>query len=142
MQTCRTFKANPHKCCAYLLNLTIIIITTFMENAICQRIMDFLSVSKLSINALSRTIGMTQSTVLRQLKGEQALSSKLLDGILSCYPDLSAEWLMRGKGDMFLQEGTKESDGTDVWKAKYEAIKDCYDSLLKSLAEVKIRELK
>lgn len=112
------------------------------EGSINQRLTEFMTKVGCTNYKLANEIGMNQTTIGRQLKGEQALSSKLLDGILSCYPDLSAEWLMRGKGDMFLQEGTKESDGTDVWKAKYEAIKDCYDSLLKSLAEVKIRELK
>lgn len=86
-------------------------------------------------------IGMNQSTVSRQLKGEQALSSKLLDGILSAYPDLSAEWLMRGEGEMLMQAKTESTGDTDIWKAKYEAIKECYDSLLDSLANVKIRSL-
>lgn len=113
-----------------------------MELPINQRIIEFLENKQISVNAISKEICVAQSTLNTQLKGQAALSTRIVEKILVAYPDLSAEWLMRGKGDMFLQEGTKESDGTDVWKAKYEAIKDCYDSLLKSLAEVKIRELK
>lgn len=113
-----------------------------MELPINQRIMEFLDAKHISVNAISKEICVAQSTLNTQLKGQAALSTRIVGKILSCYPDLSAEWLMRGKGDMFAQESKTESDGTDVWKAKYEAIKDCYDSLLRSLAEVKIRELK
>ena len=44
---------------------------------------------------------MNQTTLGRQLKGEQALSAKLIEGFLHVFPDISAEWLLRGEGEMY-----------------------------------------
>jgi len=111
------------------------------EVSIAQRLTEFMSKVGYTNYRLANEIGMNQTTIGRQLKGEQALSSKLLDGILTAFPDLSAEWLMRGNGEMLLSGEKEESDGdTDAWKAKYEAIKECYDSLLNCLSGM--RELK
>lgn len=126
-----------------------------MEGTVFQRIKVFLEVNQISLNSLAKTLNMNQSTVLRQVKGEQTLSSTLVENFLEAFPDVSAEWIMRGKGSMYTEYSyrnapisaaasmpdvatdpvqAKESDG--IWKAKYEAIKECYDSLLASLGGV------
>ena len=38
----------------------------------------------------------------RTLLSKESVNVELLEKILSTYPDLSAEWLMRGNGDMYL----------------------------------------
>lgn len=92
---------------------------------------------------------MNQSTVLRQVKGEQTLSSTLVENFLKAYPKESAEWLMRGvevdKTAEYIAEKTnvdcvaetihsKESDTDDsAWKAKYEELEKRYDQLLSIL---------
>ena len=92
---------------------------------------------------------MNQSTVLRQVKGEQTLSSNLVENFLKAYPDVSAEWLMRGVGTMY---NNKDADDysymvaetphrvepkieeyhqdDSVWKSKYEELEKRYDQLL------------
>lgn len=67
-----------------------------------QRIKQYLDGNQISLNGLAKTLNMNQSTVLRQVKGEQTLSSTLVENFLNAYPDVSAEWLMRGKGTSVL----------------------------------------
>lgn len=114
-----------------------------------QRIKAYIDDNRISLNALAKTLNMNQSTVLRQVKGEQTLSSTLVENFLKSYPDVSAEWLMRGvepielgKTAEYISEKTsvyyaadaihsKESDSDDsVWKAKYEELEKRYDQLL------------
>lgn len=78
---------------------------------------------------------MNQTTLGRQLKGEQALSAKLIEGFLHVFPDISAEWLLRGEGNIYksnsgslqFEAAITPSQDESIWKAKYEAIKECYD---------------
>lgn len=126
-----------------------------MEETILERVNAIFNEFYQTKKNLANEIDMKETTVGRQLKGEQALSSKLIEGIMLAHPDVSAEWLLRGKGTMFTSNSyrnapipmavstpdvatdpvqAKESDG--IWKAKYEAIKECYDALLASLGGV------
>lgn len=120
-----------------------------MEVSVIERINATLKHFGKTPNSLANMLGMTPSTVNRQLKGDQALSSKVIEGVLTVFPDVSAEWLLRGKGEMLISEQItlakmqdakgRESDVVEqdsVWKAKYEAIKDCYDMLVSNLGGV------
>lgn len=61
--------------------------------------------------------------------------------VLETFPDVSAEWLLRGEGGMY-RTASEEPPGAKVvsvadsavWRAKYEAIKECYDALVATLA--------
>lgn len=126
-----------------------------MEETILQRIRAILDDKSISVNALAKQIKVAQATLNPQLRGDRALSSHIVELILNEFPDVSAEWIMRGKGSMYTEDSyrnapiplavstpdvatdpvqAKESDG--IWKAKYEAIKECYDALLASLGGV------
>lgn len=123
--------------------------------SIYQRIMLILDDKQVSVNALSKLAEMSQTTLNTQLKGERALSANVVAKVLSVFPDVSAEWLMRGVGTMYLKEDIELSSSMvaetprydepktvepcqddSVWKAKYEAIKDCYDMLVSNLGGV------
>ena len=118
-----------------------------MEVTIYQRIMLILDNKQVSVNALSKLVEMSQTTLNTQLKGERALSANVVSKVLSVFPDVSAEWLMRGVGTMYSSQDAddyscmvgetihyKESDTDDsVWKAKYEELEKRYDQLLSIL---------
>lgn len=72
-----------------------------MEDSICQRIKHILQVKKISITALSRNIGVVQSTLNRQIKGDSQLSATTINAILQNFPDVSSEWLLTGEGPVF-----------------------------------------
>ena len=46
--------------------------------------------------------GIAQNTLSRQLNGARELSLTTVYTVLSCHPEISAEWLMRGNGEMLL----------------------------------------
>lgn len=120
-----------------------------MEITVYQRIKAYIDDNRISLNALAKTLNMNQSTVLRQVKGEQTLSSTLVENFLKAYPDVSAEWLMRGVGTMYsIQDADDLSymvaetphrvepkieeyhQDDSVWKAKYDELEKRYEQLL------------
>lgn len=123
-----------------------------MEVTIYQRIMLILDNKQVSVNALSKLVEMSQTTLNTQLKGERGLSANVVSKVLSVFPDVSAEWLMRGVGTMYSNQDAdgyscmvaetshceepkiEESHHDDsVWKAKYEELEKRYDQLLSIL---------
>ena len=71
-----------------------------MQNAINQRIRELLDKYNLSVTSLAKKLGMSQPTLNRQLTGENSLSLETINAILYCYNEISAEWLLRGEGEM------------------------------------------
>lgn len=123
-----------------------------MEVTIFQRIKLILEDKQVSVNALSKLVDMSQTTLNTQLKGERALSANVVAKVLIAYPDVSAEWLMRGVGTMYHKECVEDStymvaetphhdeqkvdephQDDSVWKAKYEELEKRYDQLLSIL---------
>ena len=123
-----------------------------MEATIYQRVKCILEDKSISVNALSKQINVAQATLNPQLRGDRTLAANIVEKILNAFPDVSAEWLMRGVGTMYVKEyaeysssmvaetpchyepkGVEPCQDDSVWKAKYEAIKDCYDMLVSNL---------
>ena len=118
-----------------------------MESVVAQRIKSVLEDNQISIAAFAKRIGMQQVTCNRQIRGDQAVSLGLIEGFLREFDNVSAEWLLRGKGNKFVEEETymvtepkptyrkykNDLEEESIWKAKYEAIKDCYDMLVSSI---------
>lgn len=110
-----------------------------MEMTVLQRVNYIIDNFGKTKNYFANEIGMSSTTVWRQLKGEQALSSKLIEGVLTAYPEVSAEWLLRGTGDIRLEndasiaETQNNNKADSVWKAKYDELEKRYDQLLSIL---------
>lgn len=56
----------------------------------------------LSTRAFAIKCGLNQPTLDRMLKGINALNLNCITSILSAFPEVSAEWLLRGEGEMFI----------------------------------------
>ena len=64
-------------------------------------------------------------------------------------PDISAEWLLRGEGEMYksnscspqFEASITPSQDESIWKAKYEAIKECYDILASTIGGLSKRNV-
>ena len=78
-----------------------------METNVSQRIRELLDCKQLSDNQAAGKLDMYQSTISRQLRGEAQVSLALIEAILKAFPEVSAEWLLRGEGDMYKGEGDK-----------------------------------
>ena len=120
-----------------------------MENIVYQRVNEILNNKQVSVNALSKLAGMAQTTLNTQLRGERALSVLVIVKILEIFPDISAEWLLRGVGEMYKSNsGSAQVEATitlsqdeSIWKAKYEAIKECYDTLVSNISGISKRNV-
>lgn len=69
-----------------------------MKEDITQRIRDILTQKGISITFLSKEIGIIQTTLNRQLKGETQLSADTVKAFLNYFPDISPDWLITGTG--------------------------------------------
>lgn len=67
---------------------------------VIDRVSAVIGDKKLSRTAFSKLIGMPQTTVNNYILGIRSISFEFAERILEAFPDISAEWLMRGKGNM------------------------------------------
>ncbi len=111
-----------------------------MENLIVQRVRELLTINSISVNSLAKQINVAQATLNPQLRGDRTLAANIVVKILETFPDISAEWLLRGEGEMYRDNSKQKKEisltnpqDDSIWKAKYEAIKDCYDTLVSTL---------
>ena len=70
----------------------------------------------LSTRAFALKCGMNQPTLDRMLKGINALNLNCVTSILHSFPEVSAEWLMRGEGSMLIPQGKESAEGDRVNK--------------------------
>lgn len=127
-----------------------------MKTTIYQRVKLVLEDKSISVNALSKQINVAQATLNPQLRGDRTLAANIVAKILDAFPDVSAEWLMRGVGTMYSNQDADDSSymvaeepkhdiinevmpeqesqqDDSVWKAKYEELEKRYDQLLSIL---------
>lgn len=83
-----------------------------MENTINQRIKEFINSIGMNDNQFAKSIGVTQSVISSMFLRNTEPSSKVLVAILNAYAELSAEWLLRGEGNMFKSQANCIEDET------------------------------
>ncbi|MCM1369966.1 MAG: helix-turn-helix domain-containing protein [Candidatus Amulumruptor caecigallinarius] len=66
-----------------------------------ERIKAIIAQMGLSTRAFALNCGLRQNTLSNQLNGMRELSLSTVMAILTTYPELSSDWLMRGEGEMF-----------------------------------------
>ena len=82
-----------------------------MENDVKQRIIDLIDIKADSIYAFAKAINVRQTTISDYLNNGKTPSWQVLRGIITAYPDISVEWLLRGKGDTcYIDEQPKDGD--------------------------------
>ncbi len=65
-----------------------------------DRLKQIITYSNLSVRALAIKCGMNQATLDRQVKGLRSVSLETILSVLSTFPEISSEWMMRGEGTM------------------------------------------
>lgn len=71
---------------------------------IVQRIMHLVNDKAKSIRNFAFVIGMPERTINTYIKTGRTPSLEVIDAILRTFPDISAEWLIRGEGSMLKSE--------------------------------------
>lgn len=75
-----------------------------MKTSVLQRVSQLITHYKLSKNAFANKINMEQTTVNNQLIGKRGISIDLIMNVLSAFPEISSEWLLRGEGSMLREK--------------------------------------
>ena len=78
------------------------------NNTINGRIREISLSAGITDSAFAKRIGVTQSVIASMFQRGTEPSAKVLTSILLTYEDISAEWLLRGKGQMLLSEVTPD----------------------------------
>lgn len=77
-----------------------------MEDTVRERIMSIIKDGNFSINSLSDGDKTLQRRLNRQINEGASITFETISSILEKFPDVSAEWLIRGSGSMKKEEDT------------------------------------
>lgn len=83
-------------------------ITISEESNISKRFGDLVKALDLNANKLSKILGGSTAKYYKLLDGEVKPSYDTTETLLLIYPKISAEWLFRGKGEMFIVSKTED----------------------------------
>lgn len=79
-----------------------------IENTLTERFKELISAKSASVLDFSRLIGVAQTTLNSQSSSTKGVSSNVILLTLDTFPDVSAEWLLRGKGEMLIASSPNE----------------------------------
>ena len=85
-----------------------------LENAVRGRIKQLQKEKNFTENGLAAGDTSAQKRLNRQLSHGAGISLDTLLRILEACPDVSADWLLRGSGDMFVTAGTSVTGANNV----------------------------
>ncbi len=72
-----------------------------METTLNQRVRVLIKNKKISASVLAKELDMTQQSVWNYLNSENKMSLLFVERLLLHFPDVRAEWVMRGEGRMY-----------------------------------------
>lgn len=75
--------------------------------SIKERFLTIIKFNGLTINGLANQNKATQKRVSNQIKGDAEITLSTLMLLLDRFPELSADWLLRGEGDMYRNSGNQ-----------------------------------
>lgn len=118
-----------------------------MESSIRQRIKDILSAFNSNTNRLAGDDVNFQNRLSRQINQGASISCDTISRVLHAFPEVSAEWLLRGKGEMILSDnlppilGDESENDLDTHAKLAHATKEI-DILHQEIAALKEKNLK
>ena len=104
---------------------------------ILQRIKGIIEAKGYTVNAFALHIGIAQTTLSTYFTKDRFPAYETLYAILHTFPDISAEWLMRGEGSMFVCDGLPgfRGDETEDEENVHAALARCRGELKLSQEE-------
>lgn len=102
-----------------------------------ERIKQLISIKSqgMSETAFADSLGMKQQTLNNYVRGVNKLSVSFISILLESFPDISAEWLMRGEGSMYITDDLPSLRGDET-----EEEKDIHVALAKCRGELKLAQ--
>ena len=81
---------------------------------ILKRIQEFREYTGMAKSTLAESIGIEQTTLNNQFLGKRSLSLDVIVALLSSFSELSAEWLLRDRGDMLISKFGETVEGVSL----------------------------
>lgn len=78
---------------------------------ISQRIKQIIDNEGISIRKFEEKISCTQGVITKCIRANTDISSKVISSIIRNFPHYSAEWLLTGEGDMFVNKSVNKKEG-------------------------------
>lgn len=84
-----------------------------MESTINGRIREFINYLDITDSAFAKKIGVTQSVIASMFLRGTEPSAKVISSVLAVFDDISAEWLLRGKGEILISANQSKDENTE-----------------------------
>jgi hypothetical protein len=84
-----------------------------MESSVTERFREIIRIKSGKANSFSQDIGVSQSTLSSQLLSKTGIQINVITATLERFPDISAEWLLRGKGEMLISDNLPNFHGEE-----------------------------
>ena len=108
--------------------MTIFNFLSKLMDTLIDRIKMIIEAKGYSPRAFAIAIGFNYSTLNNYLTGRRStIDSELIEKALTSFDDISAEWLLRGKGDILIQK--EETEGMDKLKSIVYTIANLQDEI-------------
>lgn len=78
-----------------------------------KRIQQIIEAKGTNVTQLSKRIGVSQKTLHNQINADTQVSGSTILLILQQFPDVSAEWLLRGNGKMLIKDNMPPFNGDE-----------------------------
>lgn len=79
-----------------------------LDMTLIDRLQKYMEYKSLNANRMTKEAGLSIGLIGRAISKYQGLSSETIEKLLNTYTDLSAEWLLVGRGDMLNKDFSGE----------------------------------
>lgn len=107
-----------------------------MEKRIKERAKQALKELEISVNELANFRQLTRSTINDQFNGNSKIGAAALEALLAYRPDLSAEWLLRGEGEMLISSVVPTEGQPREHRENTDQIVDANKKILEQIQEL------
>lgn len=83
-----------------------------MEKELRKRLILFMEMNDLSVNSLAKVIKVQVRTLNNQINSNTTIPATVIMGVLKEYKELSSDWLLRGEGSIYIDDGVTMNDIT------------------------------
>ena len=117
-----------------------------MEDLVRKRIMEVFALERTNPSKFSKEDKAKQKRLSRQLNGGATITFETISSILNAFQNISAEWLLRGEGEMYKTVSENKSNNFDesqyVSMKKYETIVTLFGNTASELKEAVLENKK
>lgn len=97
-----------------------------------ERLKAVIAYSGLNDSAFARKIGVQQMTLWRQINGARKISLETIMAVADAFPEIDANWLLRGNGSMLTNNDAQEKrldNLIDVISMQQETIRNLQEKI-------------